>query len=78
MNKGDECFMKIYSQLTFAGLALFITGSSLLYSKTTSIIKADSTQNILSSLQISTQRDRTSVKQAMRDTFATWIPRNTR
>jgi D-alanyl-D-alanine carboxypeptidase len=74
MNKGDECFMKIYSQLTFAGLALFITGSSLLYSKTTSIIKADSTQNILSSLQISTQRDRTSVKQAMRDTLQLGYP----
>lgn len=66
--------MKIYSQLSFAGLALFIAGSPLLYLKTTSIIKADSTQNILSSLQISSQRDRTSVKQAMRDTLQLGYP----
>ncbi|MEW9597665.1 D-alanyl-D-alanine carboxypeptidase, partial [Bacillus toyonensis] len=50
-------------------MALFIAGTSLLYLTPTSIIKTGSTQNILSSLQISTQRDRTSVEQVMRDTL---------
>lgn len=55
MNRGEECLMKIYSKLPFAYLALFIAGTSLLYLTPTSIIKTGSTQNILSSLQISTQ-----------------------
>ncbi len=38
------------------------------------MIKTGSTQNILSSLQISTQRDRTSVEQAMRDTLQLGYP----
>ncbi|OOZ78742.1 D-alanyl-D-alanine carboxypeptidase [Bacillus cereus] len=66
--------MKIYSRLTCAGVAFFIAGSSLIYLTPTSIIKADSTQNKLSSLQINTQRDRTSVKQAMRDVLQLGYP----
>lgn len=56
-------------------MALFIAGTSLLYLTPTSIIKTGSTQNILSSLQISTQRDRTSVEQAMQDTLQLGYPR---
>lgn len=55
-------------------MALFIAGTSLLYLTLTSIIKTGSTQNILSSLQISTQRDRTSVEQAMRNTVQLGYP----
>ncbi|MED0951761.1 serine hydrolase domain-containing protein [Bacillus mobilis] len=66
--------MKTRSQITFASLALLIAGSSLLYSTPTSIVKAESTQNVYSSLQISTQRDRNSVKQAMRDTLKLGYP----
>ncbi len=61
--------MKTRSQIKFASLALLIAGSSLLYTTPTSIVKAEPTQNVSSSLQTSTQRDRTSVKQAMRDTL---------
>ncbi|WP_367899783.1 serine hydrolase domain-containing protein [Bacillus pseudomycoides] len=61
--------MKTRSQITFASLALLIAGSSLLYTTPTSIVKAESTQNVSSSLQTSTQRDRNSVKQVMRDTL---------
>ena len=61
--------MKIRSQITCASLALLIVGSSLLYTTPTSIIKAEPTQNVSSSLQTNTQRDHTSVKQAMRDTL---------
>ena len=74
MNRGEECLMKIYSRLTCVGLAFFIAGSSLIYLTPTSIIKADSTQNKLSSLQINTQRDRASVKQAMRDVLQLGYP----
>ncbi|PDY08770.1 D-alanyl-D-alanine carboxypeptidase, partial [Bacillus pseudomycoides] len=74
MNRGEECLMKTRSQITFASLALLIAGSSLLYTTPASIVKAESTQNVSSSLQTSTQRDRNSVKQAMRDTLQLGIP----
>ncbi|MGY2614045.1 serine hydrolase domain-containing protein [Bacillus pretiosus] len=66
--------MKIRSQITCASLALLIAGSSLLYTTPTSIVKAEPTQNVSSSLQTNTQRDRTSVKQAMRDTLQLGYP----
>ncbi|MEC3033058.1 serine hydrolase, partial [Bacillus thuringiensis] len=66
--------MKIRSQITCASLALLIVGSSLLYTTPTSIIKAEPTQNVSSSLQTNTQRDHTSVKQAMRDTLQLGYP----
>ncbi|MGG3521811.1 serine hydrolase domain-containing protein [Bacillus pseudomycoides] len=66
--------MKTRSQITFASLALLIAGSSLLYTTPTSIVKAEPTQNVSSSLQTSTQRDRNSVKQAMRDILQLGIP----
>lgn len=59
----EECLMKTHSQITFASLAFLIAGSSLLYTTSTLIVKAERTQNISSSLQTSTQRDRTSIKQ---------------
>ncbi|KFM98991.1 serine hydrolase domain-containing protein [Bacillus clarus] len=61
--------MKTRSQITFASLALLIAGSSLLYTTPTSIVTAEPTQNVSSSSHTSTQRDRNSVKQAMRDTL---------
>ncbi|MBY0600443.1 serine hydrolase domain-containing protein [Bacillus bingmayongensis] len=66
--------MKTRSQITFASLALLIAGSSLLYTSPTSIVKAEPTQNVSSSSQTSTQRDRNSVKQAMRDTLQLGYP----
>ncbi|WP_237982262.1 serine hydrolase domain-containing protein [Bacillus thuringiensis] len=66
--------MKTRSQITFASLALFMAGSSLLYTTPTSIVKAEPTQNVSSSLQTSTQRDRNSVKHAMRDTLQLGYP----
>ncbi|MFJ7994459.1 serine hydrolase domain-containing protein [Peribacillus frigoritolerans] len=66
--------MKTRSKITFASLALLIAGSSLLYTTPTSIVNAEPTQNVSSSLQTSTQRDRTSVKQAMRDTLQLGYP----
>ncbi|WP_439741416.1 serine hydrolase domain-containing protein [Bacillus pseudomycoides] len=66
--------MKTRSQITCASLALLIAGSSLLYTTPTSIVKAESTQNVSSSLHTSTQRDRNSVKQAMRDTLQLGFP----
>ncbi|MDM5152784.1 serine hydrolase domain-containing protein [Bacillus sp. DX1.1] len=66
--------MKTRSQITFASLALLIAGSSLLYTTPTSIVKAEPAQNVSSSLQTSTERDRNSVKQAMRDTLQLGIP----
>ncbi|MDA2760773.1 serine hydrolase [Bacillus cereus group sp. Bc005] len=66
--------MKTRSQITFASLALLRAGSSLLYTTPTSIVKAEPTQNVSSSLQTSTQRDRNSVKQAMRDTLQFGYP----
>ncbi len=59
--------MKTRSKITCASLALLIGGSSLLYITPTSVVKAEPTQNVSSSLQTSTQSDRTSVKKAMRD-----------
>ena len=66
--------MKTRSQITFASLALLIAGSSLLYTTPTSIVKAEPTKSVSSSLQTSTQRDRTAVKQAMRDTLQLGYP----
>ncbi|MCU5663375.1 beta-lactamase family protein [Bacillus cereus] len=66
--------MKIRSQITCASLALLIAGSSLLYTTPTSIVKAEPTQNIVGSLQTSTQRNRTFVKQAMQDTLQLGYP----
>ncbi|MFJ8415597.1 serine hydrolase domain-containing protein [Bacillus paramycoides] len=66
--------MKTRSQITFASLALLMAGSTLLYTTPTSIVKAEPTQNVSSSLQTSTQRDRNSVKQAMRDTLQLGYP----
>lgn len=66
--------MKIRNQITFASLALLLTGSSLLYTSPTSIVKAEPTQNVSSSLHTSTQRDRNSIKQAMRDTLQFGFP----
>ncbi|MGW5956075.1 serine hydrolase domain-containing protein, partial [Bacillus mycoides] len=62
MNRGEECPMKTHSQITCASLALLIAGSSLLDTTPASIVKAEPTQNVSSSLQTSTQRDRNSVK----------------
>ncbi|MES5266642.1 serine hydrolase domain-containing protein [Priestia megaterium] len=66
--------MKTRSQITFASLALLIAGSSLLYTTPTSIVKAEPTKSVSSSLQTSTQRDRTAVKQAMWDTLQLGYP----
>ncbi|KWU54312.1 D-alanyl-D-alanine carboxypeptidase [Bacillus mycoides] len=66
--------MKTRSQITFASLALLIAGSSLLYTAPTLIVKAEPTQSVSSSVQTSTQRDRNSVKQAMRDTLQLGFP----
>lgn len=67
--------MKTRSQITFASLALLIAGSSLLYTTPTSIVKAEPTaENVSSSSHTSTQRDRNSVKQAMRDTLHLGFP----
>jgi len=66
--------MKIRSQITCASLALLIAGSSLLYTTPASIVKAESTQNVSSSLQTSNQRDSNSVKEAMRDTLQLGYP----
>ncbi|MGG3480678.1 serine hydrolase domain-containing protein [Peribacillus frigoritolerans] len=66
--------MKTRSKITFASLALLIAGSSLLYTTPTSIVKAEPTKSVSSSLQTSTQRDHNSVKQAMRDTLQLGYP----
>ncbi|MCH4568635.1 serine hydrolase domain-containing protein [Bacillus sp. ES1-5] len=66
--------MKTRSQITFASLALLIAGSSLLYTTPTLIVKAEPTQSVSSSSQTSTQRDRNSVKQAVRDTLQLGFP----
>ncbi|MBS9802468.1 serine hydrolase domain-containing protein [Bacillus toyonensis] len=66
--------MKTRSQITFASLALLIAGSSMLYTTPASIVKAESTENVSSSSHTSTQRDRNSVKQAMRDTLHLGFP----
>ncbi|MCZ0873528.1 serine hydrolase [Peribacillus sp. AS_2] len=66
--------MKKQCQITSTGLVLLMTGSSLLNTTPTSIVKAEPTQNVSSSLQTSTQRDCTSIKQAMRDTLQLGYP----
>ncbi|MGH0945184.1 serine hydrolase domain-containing protein [Bacillus mycoides] len=66
--------MKTHSQITCASLALLIAGSALLYTTPTLIVKAEPTQSVSSSLQTSTQRDRNSVKQAVRDTLQLGFP----
>jgi D-alanyl-D-alanine carboxypeptidase len=66
--------MKTRSKITFASLALLIAGSSLLCTTPTSIVKADPNKSVSSSLQTSTQRDRTAVKQAIRDTLQLGFP----
>ncbi|PFQ40478.1 D-alanyl-D-alanine carboxypeptidase [Bacillus cereus] len=66
--------MKTRSQITFASLTLLMAGGSLLYTTSNSIVKAEPTQNVSNSLQISTQRDRNSVKQVMRDTLQLGYP----
>ncbi|TXR60547.1 D-alanyl-D-alanine carboxypeptidase [Bacillus sp. AY18-3] len=66
--------MKTCSQITCASLALLIAGSSLLYTTPTLIVKAEPTQSVSSSVQTSTQRDRNSVKQAVRDTLQLGFP----
>ncbi|MGF9937462.1 serine hydrolase domain-containing protein [Bacillus anthracis] len=66
--------MKTCSKITCASLSLLIAGSSLLYITPASIVKAEPTQNVSSSLQTSTQRDRTSVKKAMRDSLQLGYP----
>ncbi|MCP9282242.1 serine hydrolase domain-containing protein [Bacillus wiedmannii] len=66
--------MKTRSQITCASLALLIAGSSLLYTTQTLIVKAEPTQSVSSSVQTSTQRDRNSVKQAVRDTLQLGFP----
>ena len=66
--------MKTCSQITCVCLVLLIGGSSLLNTMPTSIVKAEPIQNIVGSLQTSTQRDRTSVKQAMQDTLQLGYP----
>ncbi|MEC2799724.1 serine hydrolase, partial [Bacillus thuringiensis] len=66
--------MKTRSKITCASLALLIAGSSLLYITPTSIVKAEPTQNVSSSLQTSTKSDRTSVKKAMRDELQLGYP----
>ena len=66
--------MKKHWQITSTGLVLLMTGSSLLYTTPTSIVKAELTQNVSSSLQTSNQSDRTSVKKAMRDSLQLGYP----
>ncbi|UKS29675.1 beta-lactamase family protein [Paenibacillus sp. HWE-109] len=66
--------MKVRSQITFASLAFLITGSSLLYTSPTSIVKAETTQNESKSLQTSTLQDHNSVKQAMGETLQLGFP----
>ncbi|MGS2751207.1 serine hydrolase domain-containing protein, partial [Bacillus zanthoxyli] len=66
--------MKKHRQITFTGLALLITGGSLFYTIPTSSVKAELTQNLSSSLPTSNQRDRNSVKEAMRDTLKLGYP----
>ncbi|TPV41104.1 serine hydrolase domain-containing protein [Bacillus dicomae] len=66
--------MKTCSKITCASLSLLIAGSSLLYITPASIVKAEPTQNVSSSLQTSNQSDRASVKKAMRDSLQLGYP----
>ncbi|MDP1512361.1 serine hydrolase domain-containing protein [Paenibacillus sp. CMAA1739] len=66
--------MKKHCQIASTGLVLLMAGSSLLYTTPTSIVKAESIQNVSSPLQTSTQSERNSVKEAMRDTLQLGYP----
>ncbi|PEM42419.1 D-alanyl-D-alanine carboxypeptidase, partial [Bacillus wiedmannii] len=66
--------MKTRSQITCASLALLVAGGSLFYTTPTSSVKAESFQNVSSSLQTSNQRDQNSVKEAMWDTLKLGYP----
>ncbi|PEI70260.1 serine hydrolase domain-containing protein [Bacillus toyonensis] len=66
--------MKTRSQITCASLALLVAGGSLFYTTPTSSVKAESIQNVPSSLQTSNQRHRNSVKEAMWDTLKLGYP----
>ncbi|HDR3659262.1 serine hydrolase domain-containing protein [Bacillus paranthracis] len=66
--------MKTRSKIICASLALLIAGSSLLYITPASIVKAESSQNVSSSLQTSTQSDRAPVKKAIRDALQLGYP----
>ena len=66
--------MKTRSKIICASLALLIAGRSLLYITPASIVKAESSQNISSSLQTSTQSDRAPVKKAIRDALQLGYP----
>ncbi|PEE83483.1 serine hydrolase domain-containing protein [Bacillus toyonensis] len=66
--------MKTRSQITCASLALLVAGGSLFYTTPTSSVKAESIQNVSSSLQTSNQRHRNSVKEAMWDTLKLGYP----
>ena len=74
MNRKEEHLYEKHWQITSTGLVLLMTGSSLLYTTPTSIVKAEPTQNVSSSLQTSNQSDRTSVKKAMRDSLQLGYP----
>ncbi|MGG3050295.1 serine hydrolase domain-containing protein [Bacillus tropicus] len=73
-NRREECFMKTRSKFICGSLALLIAGSSLLYITPNSIIKAEPTQNVSSSLQTSAQSDRNSVKKAIQDALQLGYP----
>ncbi|HDR8065889.1 serine hydrolase domain-containing protein [Bacillus thuringiensis] len=66
--------MKKHCQITCTGLAILTTGGSLFYTNPISSVKAESIQNVSSSLQTSHQRDRNSVKEAMRNTLKLGYP----
>ncbi|ATI52600.1 serine hydrolase domain-containing protein [Bacillus tropicus] len=66
--------MKTRSKFICGSLALLIAGSSLLYITPNSIVKAEPTQNVSSSLQTSAQSDRNSVKKAIRDALQLGYP----
>ena len=66
--------MKTRSKIICGSLALLIAGSSLLYITPASIVKAESSQNVSSSLQTSTQSDRAPVKKAIRDALQLGYP----
>ncbi|MFB7121137.1 serine hydrolase domain-containing protein [Bacillus tropicus] len=66
--------MKTRSKFICGSLAILIAGSSLLYITPASIVKAESSQNVSSSLQTSTQSDRAPVKKAIRDALQLGYP----
>ncbi len=66
--------MKTRSKFICGSLALLIAGSSLLYITPASIVKAEPSQNVSSSLQTSTQSDRAPVKKAIRDALQLGYP----